>query len=671
MSAEATMRNALLLVLLLPATTAAQATVVNFHARVLGPEDTPVEGSLSVRFRLYKFQNPTDNEPTLHEETHTLTAVKGVLSADLGKSGFPANLFAEEQLWLGIKVGEEGESVPRLRLARVPWATHAANASEAAHAAEADHADDADRALAADSADLATDVDCDHCVGAGDIDPAALPDTDPQSFATGSIPLEKIDAFAGGAVDADTLLGHATGTAEGAIPLLGSGGRLPSSMLPLGIDAATVGGLAPASGAPSGATLAWLDAVGKLALASLPDVGLSYRIIHEGTATPGQEITIDHTAFPSERLQVSVWFKDGTTWQLAHQGTVGGGDPIFGNGQDGDVTLSTAGPHVLQSLVPGYDGVNRVLNVRNLTLTNGAVITAAAWNGTTGGRVIIRALGTVSICPTCRIHADFIGYRGGAIVPVNSSIAGIAGEGPGGGGGAPAGNSCGHGGGGGGGSYGTAGEDGTPDLCRCTSFYGQKGATYGDAALTGLPLGSGGASGSEGHNSTSNAEEPGRGGNGGGAVAIYAQTITNQGTISANGEKGEPKNGWSTSNPQVGSGAAGSGGSILLYAKSLTPGTVSAVGGPRGVQQGWTQCGSTNTDNGQRGGAGGKGRIRFEYETIGAATADPVASSQPTTIPTPAGSLSYTAKITDANTLKVRTYASENKDVRVVVTAFK
>jgi hypothetical protein len=131
---------------------------------------------------------------------------------------------------------------------------------------------------------------------------------------------------------------------------------------------------------------------------------------------------------------------------------------------------------------------------------------------------------------------DGQGYRGGASVAnANLGLQGESSAGPGGRGSLP--NVGGGGGGshpdsgGGGGGYGTPGQPPTnaPNIDPVSA-----GATYGDAALSSLYLGSGG--GSAGSQMTP--VGGGAGGNGGGAISIQAQQIIVTGRISANGADG-------------------------------------------------------------------------------------------------------------------------------------
>ncbi len=389
----------------------------------------------------------------------------------------------------------------------------------------------------------------------------------------------------------------------------------------------------------------------------------------------GSTITVNHAAVPTDRIVTSVWrVVDGN--RREEIGTVRPLDERYGDGRDGAVTLG-AGTHDLAEVIPSYDGWGRIAQVKSLSLTDGAVLIVPAYDGQAFGRVMIRAQESIEICSTCRIEVTGMGYAGGCINPVNSSVAGIPGQGPGGGRAPDRGNSCGHGGGGGGGSYGSEGADGTPDLDRCNPaaqaantgrFFGSRGVTYGDSTIRTVFMGSGGASASDGHDYLTNAREPGCGGNGGGAIALWAPTISNAGQLVADGTTGTP-NSWGSAvgNPQVASGAGGSGGSIRLEGQVVANGTMSALGGARGIPQGW---GSTNNrTNGQRGGAGGIGRMYVRrssgVHTGAGVTTDTVDASELA----PVRGCSQQSNVVNTTSVETVVSCSEAEDVLVVVTA--
>jgi len=154
--------------------------------------------------------------------------------------------------------------------------------------------------------------------------------------------------------------------------------------------------------------------------------------------------------------------------------------------------------------------------------------------------------------------------------------------GEGGNGGASGGNGIGAGGGGGGGQY-----------------------SFADLA-TRICLGSGGGGGGS-HDSGLVVGAPG--GAGGGIIFIAADSVTNNGTIAANGTAGT-----NTFNRR-GAGGGGAGGSILIHANSATQSaTFTATGGAGGASSG------VPADPGGGGGGGGVGRIRLEAGVIGGTT---------------------------------------------------
>jgi hypothetical protein len=278
------------------------------------------------------------------------------------------------------------------------------------------------------------------------------------------------------------------------------------------------------------------------------------------------------------------------------------------------------------SVQNSYDGTSfgnqsvvlqRVPQWTNVTVNSGGTLTANAWDGSSGGVVVFRATGTVTVNSGGAINADNLGYRGGSLNQPDLAQPSFQGEsrsggldnrsqsandGAGGGGYADGdndGTTC--AGGGGGGSYGTAGGTATQS---CGSRNGVGGGTYGIADLTTIFYGSGGGSG--GHDIDTADRSGGPGGAGGGMVFITADTVTvsGTGTISANGADGGAGEGarW------IG-GAGGSGGSIMIQADSATLGSalVTATGGIDGANDGVNMTTYLSGD-------GGDGRIRIEVD---------------------------------------------------------
>ncbi|KAJ5074828.1 hypothetical protein M0811_07871 [Anaeramoeba ignava] len=254
--------------------------------------------------------------------------------------------------------------------------------------------------------------------------------------------------------------------------------------------------------------------------------------------------------------------------------------------------------------------MNGEINCNNLIIRNGGVLTVKAWDGNSGGVLKIKAKSMIIIEKGGKIDLSGKGYRGGDAVPQCTNGKAKQGEsfnGRGGDlqdankGGGGAGLGCSSFGsiGGGGGGYGTKGEDSEPNRWQGGNHPGGKGGEiYGDEKITQLYLGSGGGSG----HPYSNGQTKGKGGNGGGALLLEANTIINNGEIYCNGEKGEDG-----INGTFGSGGGGgSGGSILFISKLIfNNGTIEAKGGEKGIGYPLSSHPGINSS----GGKGGNGRI--------------------------------------------------------------
>jgi len=246
----------------------------------------------------------------------------------------------------------------------------------------------------------------------------------------------------------------------------------------------------------------------------------------------------------------------------------------------------------------------RVPQYTTVTIDSGNSITAPAWDGYTGGIVVFRAE-TVTVNSGGIIDVSEKGYRGGAYGPSNN-LDGYQGEsclgkGVGGGGyGLGKLNNAGGGGSyicGGGGEYGGGATNSDP-WTGSGDTYARKGEVYGTVDLSQIFFGSGGG-GQWNGNDPAHSD----GGNGGGIIIVYANSIVAPtDSFLANGET---TNGIQYGSYSYGS-SGGAGGSIFLYARTIQGGTnfCRAIGGlgnhlPQRV-----------------GGDGGVGRIRLDYNTL-------------------------------------------------------
>lgn len=257
--------------------------------------------------------------------------------------------------------------------------------------------------------------------------------------------------------------------------------------------------------------------------------------------------------------------------------------------------------------------VLRVPNFVNATVDSGGTLTAHGWDGSTGGVLVFRVSGTLSLNGDVTVNS--LGFRGGAgnlndPSQQGESTSGLGGistaSNLGGGGGAT------YGAGGGGAGYGSVG--GAGSTCCYPGPAGQGGATYGAPDVARLYLGAGGGGGADGTNPYG---QPG--GAGAGAVLLYARQLVLNGAIYSIGQsKPSP---WGYPPPTAGAGGGGggggSGGSVkLVVGTSGGSGIIQATGGS-GVDGGHGDSGP-----------GGVGRIRIEYCENTSVTTNPAASTQ-------------------------------------------
>lgn len=298
----------------------------------------------------------------------------------------------------------------------------------------------------------------------------------------------------------------------------------------------------------------------------------------------------------------------------------------------------------------GTDGQYRFQVIRvgvYYDLTIGSTITAPAWNGTSGGVIVISVTNNLNFNGQT-ITAARAGFRGGAGRQLSGGAGGLntdvvtlstnnfnasKGEGimgtprylnnngaildngaanegypngsfasgapgnAGGGGtdGRPSANDENSGGGGGanGGTGGKGGNSWNSNLA--TGGFG--GGIFLERSASRLVMGGGGGAGTTNNGTgTPGAGFASSGAAGGGIVIITARTISGTGTIDVTGASGY------TNVLNDGTGGGGAGGSVVLYANSGHSGiTATAIGGAGGTNAG----GSTPPEHGPGGGGGG------------------------------------------------------------------
>jgi len=94
---------------------------INYQGYLTDSEGTPIHGTLAIQFSIYDV--PTGGTP-LWSESQSVTVSHGIYSVQLGDL-IPLNLPFDVPYYLGVKVGSDGEMVPRIPLTSVAYAFRA------------------------------------------------------------------------------------------------------------------------------------------------------------------------------------------------------------------------------------------------------------------------------------------------------------------------------------------------------------------------------------------------------------------------------------------------------------------------------------------------------------------------------------------------------------------
>lgn len=316
----------------------------------------------------------------------------------------------------------------------------------------------------------------------------------------------------------------------------------------------------------------------------------------------------------------------------------------------------------------------------NLALVNGDVLSGSSGAFTNVGTLTIPSGATVTVSPgfVLDVSAQDIsidgvldgtsaGYSGGTNGGAAASN-GTPGAGPGGGQGGAYGSAVHASGGAGGGYGGTGGNSGSAFGNSPPPAIG--GSIYGSFNSPGALPGSGGG-GAGNHSGLPGTG--GAGGRGGGAISLYAVTITVSatGVILVDGQAGQPgiPNGDSYS---VSSGGGGSGGTIDLNGLLSLNGQLSAKGG-----NGANYVDGTSLSNGwgQGGGGGGGGRIKLFGQLLStssyttsvsggtAGSSDPRNNAAPATAGQPGTIGDLTTVVSPAPTVNLSVSATNGTEV--------
>ncbi len=270
----------------------------------------------------------------------------------------------------------------------------------------------------------------------------------------------------------------------------------------------------------------------------------------------------------------------------------------------------------------------RVATYNNLII-NGVQITCPAWDGYTGGIIAIRSRYDITFENTATITADAKGFRGPSRETQRASN-GRVGEGVLGNSGTRCSTQttepdtltggCGgiegtydsYDGLGGAGGGANALEPPNDAVSYSNRYPAKSGHSYGEGDPGVMIMGGAGGQGDSGSNDWYILA---KGGNGGGMIFLWAQSVSGVGFIRANGEAGEASCDYAGYGGDWGAsgGGGGAGGSILVSAHVVDGVGLSATGG-----NGGTVCGHETYHSA----AGGMGRIVLDADTI-SVTTDP------------------------------------------------
>jgi YVTN family beta-propeller protein len=110
----------LFLIMLATMAWAALPNSINYQGYLRNTNGTPVSSQVAVVFSLY---TTSSGGTAFWTESRNITPANGIYSHQLGSvTPFPADIFANDSLWLGVKVGSDPEMTPREQLTSTPFA---------------------------------------------------------------------------------------------------------------------------------------------------------------------------------------------------------------------------------------------------------------------------------------------------------------------------------------------------------------------------------------------------------------------------------------------------------------------------------------------------------------------------------------------------------------------
>jgi hypothetical protein len=291
---------------------------------------------------------------------------------------------------------------------------------------------------------------------------------------------------------------------------------------------------------------------------------------------------LPHGTAPSSPVDGDVWTTtaglyaqiNGKTLNVAEVGI----DEIWGNGSDGDVTIS------------GGTTLTKNMQYNNLTINSGQQLNTAGFMIRVRGTLTIQSTGVIDCSGGAGGNGSAGTGGGSGTAPYTSARfhgQGVPSAGGLGAGASGPGSANGNGGAGSSPELTLAGKVNFPYFMYAGSGSGGGGAHSlsqsdgGPASPTYVFLGVAGKTGGAGSGAGSYMLGGGGGGGGGGAILIYAKTFNSSGTVQANGGAGG--NGQVNTGNYSGNGSGGNGGSVEIHCHTLTAiGTLSASAGNAG-----------------------------------------------------------------------------------------
>jgi hypothetical protein len=123
---------AVLCALALSVTQAEVPKLINYQGKLTTPEGAPVDTTVSMQFSIYS--DSTGGDPLWSETQMSVRVDKGIFNVLLGSvNEIPESVFTGAIRYLGVKVSDDPEMMPRRPIVSVPYAQKSAHADTATY----------------------------------------------------------------------------------------------------------------------------------------------------------------------------------------------------------------------------------------------------------------------------------------------------------------------------------------------------------------------------------------------------------------------------------------------------------------------------------------------------------------------------------------------------------